>query len=121
MADDELDLNEPLPDRAHEAIRRSVLKAIEDGEWNTADVDLSLDMSDTLFQLLTTVQADIAALQGWRELLAAASGDALDVIETDGGWTWTRTASNGEEISRGEDYTREADAWRGGHRANPDL
>lgn len=134
-----LDLKQPLPDRAHEAIRLAVLAAILDIEWNTADAELSLDLADTGFQLLATVQADVAALQEWRASLAAASGDVLDVVEVapesvttadaDGvetttaepRWTWTRTAANGEEISRGEDYSRESDAWRGGHRANPDL
>lgn len=73
-----LDLSQPLPDRAHEGFRLAVLQMFEDIGWNTADVDLSLDMSDTLFQLLTTVQGDLAAaradllaLQEWRDTLTA--------------------------------------------------
>lgn len=66
-----LDLNAPLPDRAHESLRQAMVKAIEDIEWNTADAGLGLDLADTLFQLLATVQADVAALQEWRDTLAA--------------------------------------------------
>lgn len=64
---DELDLNEPLPDRAHERFRLAVLRAFDDIGWNTADAELSLDLHDLLFQLLASAQADIAALQQWRD------------------------------------------------------
>ena len=67
-----LDLAHPLPDRAHESFRLAVLQAIEDIGWNTADAEMSFDLVDTLFQLLATVQADVAELQGWRDSLTAA-------------------------------------------------
>lgn len=77
-----LDLSQPLPDRAHEGFRLAVVQMFEDMGWNTADVELSLDLADTGFQLLATVQAllatvqaDVAALQEWRATLAAPDPD----------------------------------------------
>lgn len=67
---DGLDLNEPLPDRAHEAIRRAVVQAIEDIDWNASSTDLAFELTDTVFQLLATLQDDIAALQSALAALA---------------------------------------------------
>lgn len=57
-----LDLNQSLPDLAHESIRVAVLAAIDDIAWNTASTDISFDLVDTLFQLLSTMQDAVAAL-----------------------------------------------------------
>ena len=141
---DELDLSEPLADRAHDGIRRAVLQAIADLQDAAVGVEDSYFLTDLLFQLVdqALTAADelttrVEQLERWRADTAAATGDRLDVIPVSAetaaqtgstlgislttGWTWVRIATNGEEIARGQTYTREADAWRGAHRANPDL
>lgn len=67
MAD--LDLNQPLPDAAHEGLRQAVVKAITDLTQNTTDVedsfyiaDIALALIDSLFVQLDQTTADLASL-----------------------------------------------------------
>jgi hypothetical protein len=53
MAD--LDLNEPLPDRAHEAVRVAILQTIADG----AD---GFSLTDVAFSLINGLQAQVDVL-----------------------------------------------------------
>jgi hypothetical protein len=68
MAD--LDLNEPLPDRAHDALRRAVLAAIGDLQTAQADsgdafylIDGVFDLIDALFAQVDTLTARLDALE----------------------------------------------------------
>ena len=57
------DVHTPSPDDGHEAIRAAVVQAIEDIDWNTVDVSVGFDLTDTLFVLLDGALADIATLK----------------------------------------------------------
>ena len=49
----ELDLNEPLPDRAHDAIRAAVVQAITDLQANGGDIEAGFQMTDMLSQFIS--------------------------------------------------------------------
>lgn len=59
----DFDINTPTPDDGHEAIRLAVVTAIENLNYNTGDVSLSLSLADTLFSLLDALTTRVAALE----------------------------------------------------------
>lgn len=59
----DLDLNQPLPDRAHEGIRQAVVKALADLSTGQADTSDSLYLVDVLFELLDDLTARVTALE----------------------------------------------------------
>lgn len=59
----DFDIDKPSPDDGHEAIRVAVVNAIEDLNYNTDDIGLSLSLADTLFSLLDGLTARVAALE----------------------------------------------------------
>jgi hypothetical protein len=131
------DFRTPSPDEGHEAIRAPLAQAIDDLADAVGDLDnakLGVDdayfLTDLLFDLLDGVMAAsgeltvrIDVIDQWRTAITDAAGDRLTVTgEDSAGWTWARVAANGAVVAVADQpYTREADAWRGAHRANPDL
>jgi len=119
-----------FPDEAHEEVWRAAQQAIADSATNATGVDDAYWLTSTLFDLagslLTTADdlgSRLADLEQWRADTAAATGDVLAVAgDDDAGWTWARTAPNGVIVAVSDGtYSRAGDAWRGAHRANPDL
>jgi hypothetical protein len=56
-------VDEPLPDRGHEALRQSILATLADLQQNAADTTDSLTLTDILFEQFGSVLAQIDALQ----------------------------------------------------------
>lgn len=109
--DDEPDLDQPLPDAAHDLLRR-ILKRhqrrLDNLEHGNAPGPGSTDQTGDTIDVIP--------------ITATAAGAAKGLgIKLDTGWTWRRIAPNGGEISRGQTYADQWDAWRGAHRANPTL
>jgi hypothetical protein len=111
--DDEPDLEQPLPDAAHDLLRRILkrhdrrLDALEHGNAPGPGSTSADQTGDTIDVIPIT---------------ATAAGAAKGLgIKLDTGWTWRRIAPNGTEIARGQTYADQWDAWRGAHRANPGL
>lgn len=59
----DLDLSQPLPDRAHEAIRVAVVQAITDGEDSFTLTDVVFQMLDGLLVTVDDLTARLAALE----------------------------------------------------------
>lgn len=59
----DLDLSQPLPDRAHEGIRQAVVQAIADVQTGQADTSDSLYLVDVLFELLDDLTTRVIALE----------------------------------------------------------
>lgn len=112
--DDEPDLSHELPDAAHDELRRALrwaIRHIKDLEHGNAPGPGSADQTgDTIDVIPVTAQTSAQA--------GAAKGLG---IKLESGWTWIRTAPNGDTVSRGQTYGDKWDAWRGAHRANPTL
>jgi hypothetical protein len=110
----EPDLEQPLPDAAHDLLRRILkrhdrrLDALEHG--NAPGAGSTDQTGDTIDVVPVTAQTSAQA--------GAAKGLG---IKLDTGWTWRRIAPNGQELARGQTYADQWDAWRGAHRANPGL
>jgi hypothetical protein len=116
MSDDpEPDLEHELPDAAHDQLRRALrrlhhrVQALEQhGNAPTGTPAASADQTGDTIDVVPVT--------------ATAAGAAKGLgIKLDTGWTWRRIAPNGTEISRGQTYADQWDAWRGAHRANPGL
>lgn len=109
--DDEPDLEHDLPDAAHDELRRAVrwcVREIKDLKHGAAPGVGSTDQTGDTIDVIP--------------ITATAAGAAKGLgIKLDTGWTWRRIAPNGGEISRGQTYADQWDAWRGAHRANPTL
>jgi hypothetical protein len=112
MTDDpEPDLDQPLPDAAHDELRRALrwaIRHIRNLEHGNAPGPGSADQTGDTIDVVPVT--------------ATAAGAAKGLgIKLDTGWTWRRIAPNGTEIARGQTYADQWDAWRGAHRANPGL
>lgn len=85
----DLDLSEPLPDRAHEAIRVAVLQAIEDARLNVGDIQSTLGMMDMLFTFIGELLDQLSAVNvrddadEIRDNTAQADIDALQTTVAD--------------------------------------
>ena len=66
------DLTRTSPDAAHEAIRVAVVQAIEDLDYTTGDLSISLELVDVLFVLIDQLLTDNAALTARIEALEQA-------------------------------------------------
>ena len=53
------DLDQPLPDRAHEALRVAVVEAIANVARNTADAQDGLDLTDVCLELIDAIFAQL--------------------------------------------------------------
>lgn len=56
------DLNDPLPDLGHEALRQSLVAALAAGDSNTSGVSDAYFLTDILLDLLAQLQAQVDAL-----------------------------------------------------------
>jgi hypothetical protein len=114
--DDEPDLEQPLPDAAHDELRRALrwairhIRNLEHGNAPGVGSTSADQTGDTIDVVPVTAQTSAQA--------GAAKGLG---IKLESGWTWRRIAPNGTEIARGQTYADQWDAWRGAHRANPGL
>jgi hypothetical protein len=57
------DLNQPLPDRAHEALRAALVAALADLGQKTTDSADSFDLLDVAFELIDALGARLDALE----------------------------------------------------------
>jgi hypothetical protein len=109
--DEEPDLQHELPDAAHDELRRALrwaIRHIRNLEHGNAPGAGSTDQTGDTIDVIP--------------ITATAAGAAKGLgIKLDTGWTWRRITPNGTEISRGQTYADQWDAWRGAHRANPGL
>lgn len=58
----DLDLNQSLPDRAHEAIRVAALQAINDARLNVGDIQSTLGMMDMVFTFVGELMDQVSAV-----------------------------------------------------------